>query len=105
MKLSLLNQTEDLDLISELVRLNQRSSDETKGTPKYSDNYPILTCWIETAERVTRNVISAYEYYCSQRLGDNVLVSPPGVDQQSKSHDWNLPQCTRAYGLALGTYL
>ncbi|KAF7724871.1 mediator complex subunit [Apophysomyces ossiformis] len=85
-KLGLLNNTDSLDIISELVRFGR--------TPEYK----------EMPEQVINAALAAYEIYCGQ--GDaNLFQAKPDVHQiQASPDDWNLAQLGQAYGLALGTY-
>ncbi|KAG2222177.1 hypothetical protein INT45_007194 [Circinella minor] len=85
LKLTLLNQSDDLDLISELVRLSQ--------LPNVKEN---------TAEEIISNAMMTYQVFCNHNHVNDILISPQ-PDGLSGIRDWNLPQRGRAYGLALGT--
>ncbi|KAI9311047.1 hypothetical protein BX666DRAFT_2000266 [Dichotomocladium elegans] len=91
LKLSLLNQIDDLDIVSELIRIN--------GLPENSS----------IAEKVIQDVLTSYQIYCQQNQVNPVPVAPssaldPNDDKSLTLRDWSLPQLGRAYGLALGTY-
>ncbi|KAI8145254.1 hypothetical protein BJV82DRAFT_667151 [Fennellomyces sp. T-0311] len=85
LKRTLLNQSDDLDLISELVRLSQQ--------PNVKEN---------TAQNIISDAMMTYQVYCNQNRVDDVLISPQ-PDALSGIGGWNLPQRGQAYGLALGT--
>ncbi|KAG0176146.1 mediator complex subunit [Apophysomyces sp. BC1021] len=85
-KLGLLNNTDTLDIISELVRFGR--------CPEHKD----------IPEQIVNEALAAYEIYCGQ--GDaNIFQAKPGMSQSlTTPDDWNLAQLGQAYGLALGTY-
>ncbi|KAI8096863.1 uncharacterized protein BX664DRAFT_275230 [Halteromyces radiatus] len=87
MKLSLLNQTDNLDLISEVIRIGQ--------LPGYED----------ISDQILENVLLAYEsFFYQQDL--NILQATPesNIIKRNDIEEWTLARTRPAYGLAIGTY-
>ncbi|CAO3597757.1 unnamed protein product [Absidia cylindrospora] len=86
-KVSLLNQTDNLDLISELIRIGRLQ--DHKDVP----------------ERVVNNALLAYESFFYQDDINALLAIPgPELKKDDEASDWNLARSRPAYGLAIGTY-
>ncbi|KAI8331319.1 hypothetical protein BC941DRAFT_505814 [Chlamydoabsidia padenii] len=86
-KLSLLNQIDNLDLTSELIRIGQLQSHK------------------DIQDIVINNALMAYESFFYQD-DVNALEAMPSPDtiKQHAADDWDLARSRLAYGLAIGTY-
>ncbi|KAI8374192.1 uncharacterized protein BYT42DRAFT_547273 [Radiomyces spectabilis] len=82
---SLLNHTDDTDLISELVRLSQTEN-------------------ADVPENIIKKALAVYNAHCSQRCISVNVSQDDKPNQEVGLEDWSLAQLGRAYGLALGTY-
>ncbi|SAM09381.1 hypothetical protein [Absidia glauca] len=86
-ELSLLNQIDNLDLISELIRIGQLKTHK------------------DVPDIVINKTLTAYECFFYQD-DVNTLQATPASDtiKQHTTNDWDLARSRPAYGLAIGTY-
>ncbi|ORX60311.1 hypothetical protein DM01DRAFT_1332468 [Hesseltinella vesiculosa] len=86
LKLSLLNRRDNLDLISEVIRLGRQANSQ------------------DLPDRITNNVLSALESFNSQTNINHLVSNQADTPEFSLSDEMSLAKIGHAYGFAIGVY-